>query len=563
MKASHENNSERDKEPNEGFLRRNKDVILVITCILFMFASFSAFLFLPKWFGPSHGSFTKYEVFDVIDGKSLRVHWLEREAGVYEGGNEISLRGIWSDKAQEPETHYNARLQFFRQKLSGQTIEAESELQVVDPNPPEPPDFGSNSYDEPRRPVTARMPVMVFRTPLKPSEVLLNDGSSLNQFLLANGYAAFDFTNDFLEKDDRARYEAAEAQARSARLGIWSSPDSVQKYVVARELFERKERLKRTGFGFYVLTQILLILVTAILMWISHKHYGSESFIAVSKLLAIPGALLLIAFVRLVWTTGALQSENPAVDRAYAAYLTMIFIVVFWGAKQFITLVAQGPLREWQTLWQSSQAKKAIRLFFIGLGVLIFVFALTYRLVGGVDSILASLKISLSQTLNLGYPFPKTSAIEKVVYAQNLSLWGWLLFCPAFVPNLKDEQSANLSLPKAIFITLVSLAVLVLVTASVFANIFYYNIHLDGFSRPLDLAECFFLALLTFIGKSYQDIYPTSGWMVLSQSLEVCIVLALKLVAFKFIFSRVKNAAEVRNISRGVDLTTTNGEPHT
>jgi len=74
-----------------------------------------------------------------------------------------------------------------------------------DPNQPEPPrDFGNNALS-PSQPYRVRLPTQTLKSPRNPSEVRLNDGVSLNELLLANGYAAFDFTDRFLSRDDRAR----------------------------------------------------------------------------------------------------------------------------------------------------------------------------------------------------------------------------------------------------------------------------------------------------------------------------------------------------------------------
>jgi len=546
MKRIDENDLKPDEESGKGFLRRNSDEIFIGIVLLLQLVLIPIILFLPRALQSSGGSFHKYEVLDVIDGKTLKVHLLEFEKGVHEGGNEMELMGIWSDEDQEPETLYQNRLQFFRQRLVGQTIQGQVTFYVVDPNPPEPPSgLGDNSLGRPG-PSRIRQPIMLFKTPQRPSEVRLNERASLNQLLLANGYAAFDFTDRFLGKNDRARYEAAEAQARTARLGVWSSPELSQKYITAREAFERKERLQRAGLGFYLLTQALLIAVTVILMYVSRKNYGQASFVAVSKLLAIPGVLLLVVFLRLIWTR-PFKAEDPNTQMLYGFYLFTVSAIFLWGLKQFFTLVALGPLREWQILWKSSKAKRAIWVFLLGLGISILLFTILYRFAGGIDSLPASLRISLSQTLNLGYPLPKTAAFGNVVLAQSVLLRLWPFLCAAFVPGLKEERAANLSLSNAIFTSLISVVLLVLVIASVFANIFYYNIQLEGFSRPLDLAECFFLALFTSIGKSYGDVYPTSGWMVIAQSLEVLLVMLLQLVALRFILSSVTRAVEARN----------------
>jgi hypothetical protein len=530
----------RDDETKRIFEDKFEWIVLGIILLVFLLVLFPAMLFFERH--SSSGVFSKYEVRNVIDGKTLRVHLLELEEGAHEGADEMPLMGIWSDQNQEPENNYQNRLKFLQSKLVGQTIKGQWRI-YVDPNPPEPPDFGPNASVRPQ-PYREKLPKQYFQTPQKPSEVLLNDGVSLNQLLLENGYAAFDFTDNLLDKEDRERYEAAEAKARVAQLGVWSSPESVQKYVTARELFERNEGLKKSGLGFYLLTQAGLILIIAILMCISKKYYGRESFVAALKLLSIPGVLLLVVFARRIWTTAAYQSGDPNTRFGYLFYLFLILAAVVWGASQFGAIVARGPLQEWKTLWKSSQAKRAIWLFFIGLGSLIIVFALTYRLAGGANSIGASLWISFSQALTLGYPLPKTGAVEIVAVVQNRLLWLWTVLCGYFVPNVRVESWINLSLKKAVFVSLTSFAVLALMMASVFANIFYYNIHVNGFSRPLDLAECFVLALLTFLRTSFRDVYPTSGWMAMVQSLESCIALLLQLVLFRFIFSSVRKAVE-------------------
>ena len=511
---------------------------------VFIFVLVPLTLFFSRARHSSSGPFYKYAVLDVIDGRTLKVHLLDIEKGVNEKGNEMQLMGIWSDKDQEPDTAYQSRLEFLRQQVAGKTVQGEAEIQVVDPNPPE-PSYNSNSPIS-SQPYRQKLPLIFFRKPQRPAEVRLPDNTSVNELLLINGYAAFDFSDRWLAQEDRARYETAETQARSAMRGIWSTPESVQKYITIREVFERKERLKRAGLGFYLLTQLVLVSVIGILMLATKRACDKKSFLAVSKLLVIPGALLLVIFLRLVLTEVLQYEDAEAGWLLYASYLVVLFAACIWAAIQFIALVAHGPLREWQSLWKSSQAVKAIHIFLIGLGVSILLFSPIYHLAGGINSLLESLRISFSQTLSLGYPLPKTATVQKVAWAQSYCLLAWGLLCGAFVPNLRSENSPSTSLKHTIFTSLSSLAVLVLLVASVFANIFYYNIHFNGFNRLLDLGECFLLAMLPFIRKTYGDVYPTSAWMAVIESLEVCLVLVLQLVALKFIFSSVRTAFEAK-----------------
>jgi hypothetical protein len=555
MKTTAQDDSKRDDQTQESFWQRNSEWLWLAVLIVLTVVGFPILILFMTEKHSSRGGFYKYEVLGVIDGRTLKVNLLDQEKGVHAEGNEMQLMGVWSDKNQESDIIYQNRLQFLQQQVVGKTIQGQAHLKVVDPNPPEPPEgYNQNSpfHSDQYRP---KRPVEYFRTPQKPAEVRLEDGTSLNELLLVNGYAAFDFSDRFLAEDDQARYLAAEAQARAAQRGIWSSAESARKYTSLKELFEHKERLKRAGLGFYFLTQIVLISVTLMLMWASQKFYGKESFIAASKLLVIPGLLLLVILLRFFLTNAFPNEDSPDALKLYFFYLLVVIAACVWAAIQFVTIVREGPLREWQTLWKSSQAVEAIWIFLIGLAGLTILFGLLFRFAGGMSSLLASLQVSFSQTLNLGYPVPQTAAVQKVATAQSYLLWAWVILCGFFGVSPRAEGSTTLSLRNAIFKSLSSLAVLVLVVASVFANIFYYNIHFNWFNRPLDLGECFLLAMLPFIKKSYSGVYPTSAWMVVLQSLEVCLVMLLQLVAWKFIFASVKNANDARHARRAAHST--------
>ena len=318
MKQFDEDDLKAEEEAGKSFLLDKSDRIGIAIVVVLELILIPTILFLPRAFKSSGGPYYKCEVLDVIDGKTLKVHLLEIEKGFYPGDSDMPLMGIWSDESQEPEIHYKNRIQLFRQHFVGQVLRSQTEVYVVDPNPPEPPRGINDGSTDRLRSTQPRQPIMIFQTPQRPSEVLLTDGSSFNQFLLANGYAVFDFTDRFLGKDDRARYEAAEVQARTARLGVWSSPESAEKYLTARATFERQERFKGAGLVLYLVTQAVLIVVIVLLMYGSRKTYGHESFIAVSKLLAIPGILLLVVFLRLVWVS-PFPAENPNAQALYVS----------------------------------------------------------------------------------------------------------------------------------------------------------------------------------------------------------------------------------------------------
>src|SRR2546423_1731747 len=123
----------------ESFLRLRSTEIFVCLALVFEFVLVTIILFFPRSFGSPGGPYRNYVVSDVIDGKTLKVHLLEPENGVHEGGDEVQLVGIWSDPNQEPDVSYRNRVRFFREHLIGKVIQARVHFYVVDLNPPAPP----------------------------------------------------------------------------------------------------------------------------------------------------------------------------------------------------------------------------------------------------------------------------------------------------------------------------------------------------------------------------------------------------------------------------------------
>ena len=517
----------------------DRDMISAILIAILTFIMVVVAILFEKY-RPESGNFHKFEVLNVLDGRTLAVEWLEHEEGtIPEGFSQFQVSGIWSDVDKEPSALYETRVQFLKDQLVKREISARTHIVVISPPPP-PPHFDSEDSDygpEPSQEQRKILEVMNDR-----SEVLLDDGTSLNELMLEKGYAAFDFTELRLLEEDRARYTAAEARATQTGQGIWSSQEYGRLYQDIRAKFELRERLKESGSVFYVLTQIALVIVTLTLMYVSRQD--SLNFKAATKLLAIPVAMLMIELTRRTWV-----QFRPEKDLNFAYLYSYYFLVtgaIIWlGVKQLFVLVAHGPLKEWQTLWRISRARRAVRNFFIALWCSILLYSLAYRFFGGVDSLKTATYFSFSQTFSLNLPIiiEKTKALNTVVVVHSISIYLLLLLFGSLVPGLKNKP-LSLSIRSALVLCVSSLFTLTLAVASMFANLFYYNIHLEGFNRPLDLQESFFLALQLIIGKTYSDVYPLSGWMMIFQLVEIHLGLFLKVVALRFIFSVLRRAVE-------------------
>lgn len=525
--------------------------LYIVTVLSFLFILLAPFV--PSMFDFSSGRYSNFKVLDVVDGRTLKVRSLEQEDGVYPEGGDLRLGGILSDKSSEFDTFYENRIQFFREHLLGHTIQGQVYLQYNDPNPPSVQLPGSLDNIRINRLPPVRQPPFVLEVLSVPSEVLLKDGTSLNELLLARGYAFLDFTDLHRSKKDQERYESAQERARTANLGIWSSPESVRAYQTLRDKFELQESLKRAGLVYYIITQVGLAIVILMLMYVSRQDKtdkGRKSYVAASKLLAFPGTLLLVELLRWTWMW-PLRKSDPYGNMLYAFHLFFVGLIIFWGGTQFFTLVRHGPLKEWQTLWAISEARRVVWSFFSLLWCLILIFGIVYRIFGGAGSLGTSMHLSLSKALSLGYPvtIPKTLALDYIMVLNHYAAWLLLAFCVVFVPEPREKPEPP-TLRRAVFLSLSSCVILVLVVASVFANLYYYNIHLDGFSRPLNLAECFLFALTPILKTSYGNVYASSNWLMILHIIEIHLIFFLYLVGWRSILTVVKEAVARRHAAK-------------
>ncbi len=471
----------------------------------------------------SAGDLRRFRALDVVDGRTLRVLWLEEniQLGLKRpASTEVSylrLRGIWSDKNKEPTESYESRVRFLQKYVQGQVITAAVRLTVT-----------IVSRRPPREPIT-----LESEEPEQPSEVILADGSSVNEALLEQGYAVVDITWRYLGKKDRERYEAAEARARATNRGIWSSGETGQVYLGIKERLQREQILKDRGTAFYLIAQLLLTLVVVALIYVTHND--PASFAAALKLLVLPFVLAFAELLRATWPPWGPLSEGQYVF----GYWVLVAATFLWVVRQMLILLVSGPLGEWRTLWTKSEAVQAVVGFFLTLWGLIFSFGLLYRIIGVSGSTWEGLHLSMVHMLNLGYQVPimSGSAFDAIVLFEKLVKWVMLLLFGAMVPRLHAGAVWKRS---ALVVSVCSFLVFALAISSAFTNLYYFNVDLEGFSRPLDRREAFLFALATFALVSYSNVYATSKSMLLGQIVEIHFGLFMGLVGARFLFASLQ-----------------------
>jgi hypothetical protein len=481
--------------------------------------------------------YQKFRVVGVFDDRTLKVEWLEKGDGL-PCGDRLGLKGIWSDRDREPASFYRQRREFLASRLIGRTVRGGVHIKVVSLPPPNP----QTSFSEDRfgRPPPVETPsverLQILEEIDAPSEVLLEDGTSLNELLLAQGYAVVDFTDLRLSPREHARYAAAEAQARAARRGLWNSAPAAQAYTAARERYKEQERLRRSGTLLYVLAQVLLAAVILVLRRACRSD--PVSFAATSKLLAVPGALVSFELLRWIWTRPFPKDEPSLVQ----PFIFGLLAALAWGAWQTFLLVAYGPVHEWQALWTISRAKRVVLQFFAALWSVVILFGFAYAAAGGAGGFLESMQLSLSETFHLGQPLAAVNPrLHGVSVAHAFTVFLLLALYGVLIPPLKDRR-LPLSLRSAITLSLSSFLVLALVVASVFANLFYFSISFGGFQPLLDRGTSFLMAAALAMGFSYEGVHATSAWTYLVQIFEAHISFFLQIVALRFIFSSVDRA---------------------
>ena len=145
-----------------------------------------------------------FRVMEVASGYELRISDIGLTAAGKPsfdsvGETQIKLAGIISDPALEPASAYQQRIQFLR-TLVGQNITARTFYQ--------------------RTSMVSTVTQVEY-----PGEAVMQDGRSLNEVLLHDGYAIFNI-NDDLYPDERRRLDAAENDAISHKRGVWQEPGS-------------------------------------------------------------------------------------------------------------------------------------------------------------------------------------------------------------------------------------------------------------------------------------------------------------------------------------------------
>src|SRR5262249_3096771 len=165
-----------------------------------------------------------FEITSVRDGNTLDAQWRPTPKGFdfYEHTPKLDLAGIWSEPTREPPGAYERRVAFMK-SLVGRTVQASTRTVAYASRQPDTGTYYLHLYI------------------VHPTEVWLDDKSSLNELLLADGYAMLDEgTSSPLTSLELSRLRAAETGARQAHKGIWGEPTDLYASEKARMLRERE-----------------------------------------------------------------------------------------------------------------------------------------------------------------------------------------------------------------------------------------------------------------------------------------------------------------------------------
>jgi hypothetical protein len=532
-------------------IRREMTSRLRLILFLFLLISFIA-VSSCKWVGvgptPRERSF---RVIDVADDGVIELLWLEPREFYHpefsppkseSTGRETSrmqLLGIWSVKEREPYGAYENRARFLKEQLLNKTVKAHTHRVF--------PVILAGGGEEAENAKALRPGYEEIGR-----ELWLEDGQKFNELVLEKGYAIFDFV-DFdsskglfsLTAENRQRYEAAEAQARNAALGIWSLPDSVNVY----QNIEHLEKLKHSGAIFYVLTQVFTAFIVLLLIYLARRD--PKSTVVPYGLLWLPLILLLPELLRTFGLygdsrTSSLSDIGHVLGLAKILYLVLVLGTIVLVVTQLFRLVAYGPLQQWGELWLVEGAWFAIARYFVLLWSIALLFGVIFYL-SHCGGFIPSIKASFSNVLKLGYA-PLT-AFRHCKWISQLEAVAFFLlpFTLLYIPEAKTQPS-EASVRTQMLVSISSVLIILLVIASVFTNLYFFNIDLNGFNVPLDRIESFFFALAPIRFGSYEGVYATSKWMLFAQVVEVHLALFMGAIGLRSI-----NAIVGRAIRAGTD----------
>jgi hypothetical protein len=367
------------------------------------------------------------------------------------------------------------------------------------------------------------------------AEILLEDGTSVNEFLLKNGLAMLDEgPTSGLSAAELTRYKAAETEASTRHLGIWASES--QPYIQAKTPMQREQEWKereRDELGLFLLMQAIL---TMSILWLLYLHWNNPIALrATLSLLYLPlGFLLMVTFS--AGSTGWLFRKGPVV----ALYvIAIILICMALAILNFVRLVVRGPAELWGAVGVGVRRAQSVFLFFVGLWVLIALFTLVYR-VGGTKSWRTALSHSssnalgvpatlLSQGAQLGHRFSEISLVERIAFIV------WLGFCAAKIAPKSKFQSRTKRWNVSVAVASMLIVNISVVTG--FALCFFAALWHSGLIEPVNRSNYLWFSLATFFRQGSAAIPVESRWVQLLQIIELHVGLFLGLVGFRVIYA--------------------------
>jgi len=378
-------------------------------------------------------------------------------------------------------------------------------------------------------------PDRVLAAPESPAEVLLEDGTSVNEFLLKNGLAMLnEGQTSGLSTAELMRYKAAETEANTGHVGIWAGEP--QPYTEAKTLMRRgQERMARQRETLGLLLVVQAILTMSILSLL-YLHWNSPiARKATLSLLFLPlGFLTLVMYITgpIAW----LVRKSPL---TFVYWMLAVSVCSTFAFLNFVRLVARGPAELWGAVGIGVRRAQSVFLFFAGMWVLIALFAFVYR-VGGAGSWSTALSYSSSITLGLpitlvsqgaqfGFRFDNISLVERIAF------FIWLGLCAARIRPKSTFQSRTRRWNVGVAVA--SMLIVSISVVTFFALCFFAALGHAGLIEALNRSNCFWFSLATLFRQGSAAIPLDAPWIRLLQIIELHLGLFLGLVGFRVIYA--------------------------
>jgi len=287
-----------------------------------------------------------FRVMEVASGYELRISDIGLTAAGKPsfdsvGETQIKLAGIISDPALEPASAYQQRIQFLR-TLVGQNITARTFYQ--------------------RTSMVSTVTQVEY-----PGEAVMQDGRSLNEVLLHDGYAIFNI-NDDLYPDERRRLDAAENDAISHKRGVWAGAWE-QEYVQLRSQVRQAndestklEVLSRSDFRPYLYVQFVLLCSIGVLIVCTRSDPPTNRL--AKKYLFVPCLLLFPELGSQFWSADSWSTRGGYKFEAFTIlqllYFILVPILLVVGVFVFVDFLRFGPLRLWETVLAQAKTRRRV-----------------------------------------------------------------------------------------------------------------------------------------------------------------------------------------------------------